>query len=184
MKISELPKLTKIRRDIEIPLAILGENRSVTMGQIMDAISKDVLPFDLIRSSTANVQYVEGAPPNNTGALIFDTVTNRFYKRTTASEDFAGQTVTTSIYWSDWDTRDDYYNEDDEVRTDCLFRAGDGRLYFFDEFDLKSAGITDEQALQIRHSTPIEVASAEEMQQRIEAGEYEAGQLYFLAEEG
>lgn len=181
MKISALPKLTSIRRDIEFPLAVQGENRSITLGQIIDAVSQDVIPFDMIRGFDPNVQYSDGSPGANIGSVVFDTVTNRFYLARTTTVDVAGIPTTKWTYFQTWGTYGIYY-EDDEIRTDCLFRLTDGRLYFFDGATLKSAGITEEQAKQIRHSTPIEVASEEEMAQRIEAGEYEEGQLYFLAE--
>ena len=74
------------------------------------------------------------------------------------------------------------YNADGAARTDRIFRH-DNILYRYDGSSLVGAGITDEQAEQIRLSAPIEVASEEEMEQLIADGECQAGQIYFLAEE-
>lgn len=182
MKISALPRINKPRRDIEIPLAIKGENRSISLGQILDAVAREIIPFNGIRSSTTNVQYVDGTPSTDIGQDIFDTVNNEFYRAVSTSSNVAGQTVQIWTYYSNWDSRGMYYDDDGNIREDCLFRLPDGRLYFFDGNTIASAGITEEQAKQIRHSTPIEVASEEEMANRIAMGEYEEGQLYFLAE--
>lgn len=183
MKISELTQITAIRRDIKLPLSIAGQNMSITLGQIIDAISQDVVPFDNIVPERDNVQYAPGTPTTNIGTVVFDSATNKFYCAIGMITSVAGQTVVDWTYFSDWGTHDSFYTESGAIRTDCLFLAGDGRLYHFDGTTLISAGLTDEQAKQIRLSTPIEVASEEEMEQRISAGEYEAGQLYFLAEE-
>lgn len=183
MKISQLPKLSAVRRDIEFPLAVQGENRSITMGQITDAMPKAVVPFSTIRDSDFNVQYVVGTATESRGSVLFDAVTAKFYRAFSTVSNNAGQLVTMWTYFKNWDTYGSYYGEDGSVRTDCLFRSNDGRLYFFDGEMLLSAGITDEQDEQIRHSAPIEVESEEEMERRIAAGEYEEGQLYFLAEE-
>lgn len=182
MKISELPRLTKVRRDVEIPLAIMGENRNVTLGQILDAVSRDIVPFGMVQGNVNNVQYIANTPGPSDGTILFDTMTDRFYCATSSTSDVLGQQETTWSYYQLWDNLDDYYNES-SVRTDCLFRASDGRLYFFDGTTLKSAGLTDEQAKAIAHATPIEVESEEVMEQIIAAGEYDDGQLYFVAEE-
>lgn len=183
MKISELTQISAIRRDIKLPLSIAGQNMSITLGQIIDAISQDVVPFNDIAPHRDNVQYAPGTPSNHIGSVIFDTMTNRFYFAFGASANVAGQIVKNWTYYADWNTHDSFYTEDGAIRTDCLFAASDGRLYAFKGTTLKSAGLTEEQAKQIQLSTPIEVASEEEMEQRIAAGEFEAGQLYFLAEE-
>lgn len=182
MKISALPRITKPRRDIEIPLAVMGENRIISLGQILDAVSKDIMSFDMIRNDDDNVLYLDGAPTTNVGITIYDTVTDNFYRAVSSTSNIAGQNVTAWKYWAQWDGRDRYCDENGDIREDCLFRLPDGRLYFFNGNTIKSAGITDEQARQIRHSTPIEVSSEEEMERRIASGEYEEGQLYFLAE--
>lgn len=181
MKISELAQIASVRRDIRIPLAIQGENKSITMGQILDSLSRLVVPFQRVSSRTESVQYSDGTGMGF-GYVIFDTVTNNFYFSIATASSMAGILVETWTYYRQWDTKASYYGDGGAVREDCLFRAVDGRLYYFDGETLKSAGLTDEQATQIRHSTPIEVASEEEMRLRIEAGEYEDGQVYFLAE--
>lgn len=183
MKISELTQIDAIRRDIKLPLSIAGQNMSITLGQIIDAISQDVVPFSMVAPERDNVQYSPGAPSANIGSVIFDSMTNQFYLAVRLSATAAGQLVESWAYYQQWNSHDSYYTEDGNIRTDCLFVDRDGRLYRHDGTTLMSAGLTDEQAKQIRLSTPIEVASEEEMEQRITAGEFEDGQLYFLAEE-
>lgn len=183
MKISELTQITAIRRDIKLPLSIAGQNMSITLGQIIDAISQDVVPFNDITPQRDNVQYAPGATSANHGVVIFDSITDKFYYAFGTSATVAGQLVRYWTYYADWATHDSFYTESGAIRTDCLFLASDGRLYRYNGTTLKSAGLTEDQAKQIRLSTPIEVASEEEMEQRIAAGECEAGQLYFLAEE-
>lgn len=182
MKISELAQIARIRRDIRIPLAIQGENMSVTMGQILDAISQDVVAFDIIRGGGGSVQYAPGSPTVSTGSVIFDNTTGKFYLATSSTIPSAGMTITTWTYFQNWLTRDSYYGDDGEVREDCLFRAEGGRLYYYEDGKLKSAGVTDEQAKQIRHSTPIKVESEDKMNELIDIGAVEDGQLYYVAE--
>lgn len=183
MKISELTPITAIRRDIKLPLSVAGQNMSISLGQIIDAISQNVVPFGDIAPQRDNVQYAPGAPSANIGAVIFDCMTNKFYRAIGTSATVAGQLVTYWTYYADWATHDSFYTESGAIRTDCLFLANDGRLYRYNGTTLKCAGLTEDQAKQIQLSTPIEVASEEEMEQRIAAGECEDGQLYFLAEE-
>lgn len=183
MKISELAQITAIRRDVKLPLSIAGQNMSISLGQIMDAISQDVVPFGEIALERDNVQYAPGGTTPIQGAVVFDSMTAKFYLAHGTSSNVAGQLVRSWTYYSEWPTRDSFYNDDGTIRTDCLFIASDGRLYRHDGTTLASAGLTDEQAKQIRLSTPIELASEEEMAQRIAAGECEDGQIYFLAEE-
>ena len=183
MKISELTPISAVRRDILLPLSIAGQNMSISLGQIIDAISQDVVPFSTIAAQRENVQYAPGTSLETLGTVIFDSMTGRFYMALGTSAAAAGQFVEHWVYFADWITHDSYYTDGGTIRTDCLFLDSDGRLYRYDGTTLKSAGITDEQAKQIRHSTPIEVASEEEMEQRIATGEYEDGQIYFIAEE-
>lgn len=182
MKISELAQITKVSRDIILPLAIQGENKSITMGQILDAISKDVVVFDVIRGGGGTVQFAPGSPAASIGSVIFDTTTGKFYLAYAITESIAGVIVTTWTYFQNWATHDKFYNSGGNVRSDCLFRASDGRLYYYEGGNLKSAGLTDEQAKQIRHSTPIKVDSEAKMEQLISTGAVEDGQLYYVAE--
>ena len=184
MKISELIKIGNVRRDIEIPLAVQGENRSITMGQILDAVAQNIIPFGGFKSETQNVQYAPGTPTASTGVVIFDTVTDKFYLAAPQSSIGPDGPSIMWTYFADWNGHALYYEEDGTVRTNCMFLTHEGRIYYYNGTTLKSAGITDDQADDLRHATPIEVESEEEMSNRIAAGEYEDGQLYFLAEEG
>lgn len=182
MKISELTQIAEVRRDIRIPLSIAGQNMSITLGQIIDAISQDVVPFKGM-GDTSNIQYVGGSPAANVGVVVFDKATNKFYLAIGSSSTSAGQILEKWTYYNDWKTHDSFYDEQGNVRSDCLFIDYDGKLYQFNGTTLIRAGITDDEAIQIQHSTPIEVADEEEMERRIAAGEFEAGQIYFTAEE-
>lgn len=183
MKISELTQISAIRRDIRIPLSIAGQNMSITLGQIIDAISQDVVPFSRISSTDVAIQYVAGSPAANIGVVVFDKATNKFYTAIGRASTVAGQLVRQWTYYSNWNTHDSFYNEEGEIRTDCLFVDTDGKLYKYNGTTLIRAGLTEDEANQIRLSTAIQVADEEEMERRIAAGEYEAGQLYFTAEE-
>lgn len=183
MKISELTQISAVRRDIKLPLSIAGQNMSITLGQILDEASQGVVQFNRVKENQQNVTYHAGSATISAGVVLFDLTTNKFYLALGRSTSSAGQVVRSWVYYENWNTHDDFYTEDGEVRADCLFLDDSGRLYRFDGKTLSSAGITDEQAKQIQLSTPIEVNSEEEMEQRISAGECEAGQLYFIAEE-
>lgn len=183
MKISELTPISAIRRDIKIPLSVAGQNMSISLGQIIDAISQDVVPFSIIRNDSLNVAYAPGSETNSMGSVIFDKTTDKFYLCIGRSSTVAGLLVRHYTYFANWKTHDSFYDDEGNVRTDCLFVAADGRLYQFNGTTLISAGITEAQAKQIRLSTPIEVADEEEMERRIAAGEFEPGQIYFTAEE-
>lgn len=184
MKISELTLIDGVRRDIRLPLSIAGENKSVTLGQILDAAAQDVVSFKEIAATPDNVQYTAGSDTESLGyGVVFDLGTNKFYLARSGSTISAGVTLTMWTYFQNWLTYADYYDESGNVRTDCLFAAAGGRLYQFDGTTLKSAGVTEEQAQQIRLATPIEIADETTMENRIAAGEYEAGQIYFIAEE-
>lgn len=183
MKISELAQISVARRDIKLPLSIAGQNMSITLGQILDAASQGVVAFTRVEEERENVTYSAGSATISAGVVIFDLATNKFYLALGRSTTSAGQVIRSWVYSENWNTHGDFYTDDGEVRTDCLFLDSTGRLYRFDGTSLKSAGLTDDQAKQIQLSTPIEVASEEEIEQRIAAGEIVDGQLYFLAGE-
>lgn len=147
MKISELPKITSVRPDIEIPLAVQDENYSITLGQIMEALGANysgggVVRFGSVRNETEDVYYVEGDSAIKAGSVIFDKITDEFYY---SVESFVGSPIATRIltYYSEWRTRDKYY-DGDAIRKDVLFLDSDGQLYAFSGTSLKSVGLTDE----------------------------------------
>lgn len=45
MKISELSPLAQLQKAAQIPVAIAGENRSITLGQILSALQNTIVPF-------------------------------------------------------------------------------------------------------------------------------------------
>lgn len=181
MKISELPRIENPSRESEIPIAMEGENYNVTLGQIVDSRTH-IVRFGGISAGGGDIQYVNTIPPIPSGVVVFDLSRNSFFFAIRHTSVVEGETLTTEVHYKSWVGYDMFYDEDGELRNDCLFIANDGRIYFAYGDTIKSAGISNEQANQIRHASPIEVASEEEMAQRIALGEYEEGQLYFLAE--
>lgn len=188
MKISQLTPITKVRRDIKLPLSVAGQNGSMTVGQILDAASAGVIPFDSFFDSTPKsddtIAYSPGAPGAETpGEIIFDSNQKRFYYKSTNTITVAGIPRHNHILYAQWDGSEQLTNSDGGVRTDCLFVSSDSRLYHFNGSDLLSAGLTQQQADQLTLNTPIEVESEEAMEQLIEADLVKPGQIYFIAEE-
>lgn len=175
MKISELPRLDNIRGDAEIPVALEGENFNISVAQII-ASNSSVVRFGRIVNDDSPV--IDGYPPESLASasrsVSFNIKSNRFLLGVSSNHQF--------FIYTRWDTYGKFYDAEGNIREECMFVANDGRIYFAYGHTLKSAGITEEQVKSIAHATPIEVASEEEMEQRIAAGEYEEGQLYFLAE--
>lgn len=181
MKISQLTRLDKPNRALEIPLALYGENRNITLGQILDSVPKSIVPFYESKSTPANTVVADTSAASLIGKVVYDTNQHKLYFAVTSVN--LGEGVGTTTYYTSWNGSDDFIGSGGSIRKDCLFRDKNGRLYFYDGETLVSAGITEEQAEQIALSTPIEVASEQEMEQRIASGEYVEGQLYFLAED-
>ena len=176
MKISELPRLSTVRLDAEIPVAVENENYNVTLGQITKSLS-NIVRFGGVAAGGGSIQYVNAAPPDSTGTIVFDSSRNSFFLEKTMTNTVEEETVTTVFRYNQFTEYSRFYDSEGYIRTDCLFIADDGRAYVSDGENIQSAGITEEQVRQIRHATPIEVASEEEMRQRIESGAYEEGQL-------
>lgn len=159
----------------------------MTLGQILDAASAGVLPFDSIFDSTpkanVNVAYSTGTPGGYAGSVVFDINEKKFYYKISISTTASGIIRKNHTLYEKWEGSEQYSNSDGEVRTDCLFVSSEGRLYHFNGTDLISAGLTQKQADQLLLNTPIEVESEDAMEQLIDAGLVEPGQIYFIAEE-
>lgn len=183
MKISELTQIAAARRDIKLPLSVAGQNMSITLGQIADALSQGAPRFNEICAIAESETIAPGNDSLILGIVIFDTTRNRFFKAIRRTTVVAGVHTIVTSYFATWKYKDNYYDESGNVRTDAIFARQDGRLFIFDGTTLISAGLTEEQAKALTHATPIQVSSEEVMEQRIAAGEYEDGQLYFVAEE-
>lgn len=183
MKISELSQISAIRRDIRLPLSIAGQNMSITLGQIIDATSTDVVPFGGIYSGDTPL-FALGSPTMtySSDKVVFFQDNGRFYLRQTVTTSPTGKPQTTNTFFAEWPTAHLYNDDEGEPRTTPLYVSTDGRLYKHNGITLISAGLTEEQAKAIIRSTPIKVASETEMEQRIATGEYEDGQLYYIAE--
>lgn len=183
MKISALDQISNVTRNIDIPIAIGGQTMRVKLGQIIDLLAAPVVMFGTIHSYPTNtITYALGSTVLRT-AIIFDTNSNKFYASHGKLSVLNGQLVQQWSYFSEWDTRSMFYDEDDNIRTDCLFVGSDGATYRFNGTTLISAGITEEQAKQLRLNTPIRVESEEEMERMIADGETVEGQIYYIPEE-
>ena len=138
MKISELTKVTQPARAMELPVSIAGENQAITLGQIIDALSAAIVPFDGIDDE--------------------------------------------KYFYAEWPGSEQFYAAEEQVRTDCLFIAGDGRLYRFNGEDLISAGLTDDQAELLKKLTPQRVESESDLEAMQAAGVIVPGQIYYIPE--
>ena len=173
MKISELTPLSNLQTAAQIPVAINGENRSVSIGQILSALQSSIAVFDSIVPAGQAKTYATGSTMLPI-IIVFDPDTKKFYgglyndgtSNLTLYSEFAGI---------------DNFHRDGEVRTDCLFAAKEGRLYRFSE-GLISCGLTDEQADLLQKLTPKELASEAELEALKAAGEIIPGQLYYIPE--
>lgn len=183
MKISELTQIEAARRDIKLPLSVAGQNMSITLGQIADALSQGAPRFGEFVEIPPSTAIAPGGDSLTVGKIVFDTTRKKFFLAIGRSISTSGMLQHVWSYYATWKYKDNYYDENGNVRTDAIFAREDGRLYIFDDTTLISAGITEQQAKALTHATPIQVSSEEVMEQRIAAGEYEDGQLYFVAEE-
>lgn len=177
MKISELTPLSSLQGAAMIPVAIEGENRSISIGQILAALQSSIVVFDLIVEATQEKSYAEGSTSEQT-IIVYDPDTKKFYGGiflVNVAED-----RTLLILYSDFKGKTRFY-KGDTVRTDCLFATSDGRLYRYKD-GLISCGLTDQQADLLKKLTPKELASETELEALKAAGEIIPGQLYYIAE--
>lgn len=181
MKISELLKSGVVSRAMQIPVAIAGENRSLTLGQVIDTLSTAIVPFDEI--STKNYGYMQIAPSAAPVSLPVVFRTDRFYALNEASNIVSGIITTQAVFYTEFPGSDKFYDDKGNVRTDCLFISKDGRLYRYSGGTLQSAGITTEQAEQIKLLTPIEVESEAALEALEKAGLIVPGQMYYIPED-
>lgn len=174
MKISELTPLASLQTAAQIPVAVAGENRSITLGQIIEALQSAVVPFQYTFMSDRHTVFAEGST-DEIGQIIWDATTKNFYKSI--------RTQSSGVYtlYSDFSEKYNFYR-DGTVRTDCLFIDVIGRLFRWDGMALISAGLTDEQAVLLQRLTPIPIGSESELEAMKAAGEIIPGQMYYIPE--
>lgn len=177
MKISELTQLTRLLPGAQIPVAIEGENRSISIGQILSALQSSIVVFDRILPTGQDKTYATGST-NLPVFIAFDPDTKKFYGAINIAN--VGTNNFRLVLYSDFTGKDNFFRDED-VRTDCLFAAKDGRLYRFSD-GLISCGLTDEQAALLQKLTPKELSSEAELEALKAAGEIIPGQLYYIAE--
>ena len=172
MKISELTPLTRLQTAAQRRVAVAGENRSITLGQIIEALQGAIVPFTHVMTATNTTSYASGST-NERGVIVWETKTQKFYH--------AVPSTGTLVLYSDFSRKDNFYR-DGNVRTDCLFINADGRLYRWNGSALMSAGLTDTQAELLQKLTPIPVESESVLEAMKTAGEIVPGQMYYIPE--
>lgn len=145
MKISELTPIASPRRNIILPLAVVDDNGkalgngNVSLGQILDSVPKSIVPFQMVTTTPANAVIAETEGPPLLGKVIFDIGQNRFFYAVVTLGSI-GEGYATTTYYTLWNGSDDFIAKSGSIRKDCLFRAENGQLYFYDGETLKSAG--------------------------------------------
>ncbi len=177
MKISELTALTALEKAAQIPVALLGENRSISLGQILEALQKSVVRFGSDMPDSVTKTYAEGSTESDADKIVpvWDEDTQKFYGTLVISG--------AATLYSEWTSKADYYDEAGAVRRDCLFIQPDGRLWYFNGTTLISAGLTDAQAALLQKLTPKPIGSESELEALQKAGEIIPGQIYYIPED-
>ena len=183
MKISELSPLAQLQKAAQIPVAIAGENRSITLGQILSALQNTIVPFrGEIDPSSLQVTYATGG---TAGSAFLPVVWDPFQAKFYAAK-YIGGTPLTGIQkvtlYSNFPTYNNFYDGEGNVRQNVLYVTPTGRLYVFDGSALLSAGLTDEQEELLKKLTPQAVASESDLEAMKAAGEIVPGQIYYIAE--
>lgn len=181
MKISELLSTGAIDRAMQIPVAIDGENRRLSLGQILDALATSVVPFGSIRKeAVTNTQMATTTSLNF--PVVFYEPDGKFYAMLGRSTVVSGVLVFSITFYQNFPSRSLFYGEDNKPRQDCLYVASDGRTYYYNGSALISAGLTDAQAEQLVKLTPQEVESETVLQNMEAAGLIVPGQIYYIPE--
>ena len=184
MKISELLKSSALSRNMQIPVAIAGENRSVTLGQLIDTLDASVVLFARIDDKAYTYGQITTAPATVKWPVVYRPFDKKFYGLSVVVSQVSGVTQERAVFYQDFIGKEQFYDDYGAIRADCLFLSDDSRLYRYDTgaHDLVSAGITDAQAKQLQLLTPQEVASETELQAMEEAGLIVPGQVYYIPE--
>lgn len=183
MKISDLSPLAQLQRAAQIPVAIAGENRNITLGQIIDALQSVIIPFNRVapKNPATLVQYAAGSTALPL-PIWYDPNSMKFCAVKTSSATVVGLPATSIVFYNEFPGSDIFNDENGATRTDCLFIADDGRLYRFTGSALISAGLTDDQAALLKKLTPQKVNSESELEAMQRAGEIIPGQIYYIPE--
>lgn len=168
---------------MQIPVALSGENRSLTLGQIIDALASSVVPFNRVNSTRYDVEMIGVGETSEALPIVFDTMLKGFYALKVTISTAAGVIRRNATFYKAFKGRENFYGDDGKIRTNCLFIAEDGRLYRYYGMGLISAGITDAQAKQLQLLTPIPVESENELEAMEQAGLIVPGQIYYIPED-
>lgn len=184
MKISELLSAGSLNRAMQIPVAISGENRSLSIGQIIDALAKSVIPFTrILKTLPSSSNFSDGAPGTGPGiSIVYVAPNKRFYAMRVNIIPVSGILHRQTTFYANFNGVENYHGADGKPRTDCLYVASDGRTYYYNGDALISAGLTDEQAELLAKLTPQEVESETVLQNMEAAGLIVPGQIYYIPE--
>lgn len=184
MKISELLSAGGIDRAMQIPVAISGENRSLSIGQIIDALAKAVLPFtQIVKTPPKYGAFSDGTPGSGPGiSIVYAAFDNRFYAMRVMGIPVSGVLQQHTTFYTNFNGVENYHDADGKPRTDCLYVAPSGRIYYYDGSAFISAGLTDAQAELLTKLTPQEVESETVLQNMEAAGLIVPGQIYYIPE--
>lgn len=184
MKISELTGAGSINRAMQIPVAISGENRSLSIGQIIDALAKSVIPFaEIIKTAPVEGVFSQGSPGSNFGvSIVYAAFDNRFYAMRKTYTNVSGLLARQTTFYAKFDGVENYHDDSNKPRKDCLYVMSGGRTYYYNGTNLISAGLTDEQAELLTKLTPQEVESETALQNMEAAGLIVPGQIYYIPE--
>lgn len=183
MKISELLQSARLDRAMQIPVAIAGENRSLSLGQIIDALASSIVPFAYVNTTVYDQEQIGTGSTEEMLPVVFDIRKNNFYALKVTTNTVAGVVRKNAIYYQDFKSKELFYGDNNKVRENCLFISAEGRLYKYSANLLISAGITDEQAKQLKLLTPQKVADENALKAMEEAGLIVPGQIYYIPED-
>lgn len=181
MKISELLSAGSIDRAMQIPVAINGENRSLNIGQIIDALTQSILPFDSVLDPLPTYAIFATGAPNISLPVVFLPVEKKFYAMRKTLHIVSGLPAVQMTLYGNFNTKE-LYHDGTAPRQDCLYVANDGRLYYYNGSSLISAGLTDEQAALLRKLTPQKMESETDLENMQAAGLIVPGQVYYIPE--
>ncbi len=176
MKISQLTPATAVDRSMLIPVAIGGDNRTITPGQILDEAAAAVRP-DIDRAAAllaeANIRVFDGIilnrnliliPPLEAGEIVYSQADNAFYRYQKLADldplAIGGGSSSKGQFWPMTD-----YMDGDAPSAAILYRKRDtSELY---RYDAATASL-------VRHADASEVAALAE---RVTAAETDLAAL-------
>lgn len=182
MKISDLTKSSQLLRGMQIPVAIEGENRVVELGQLLDAMADSVVPFSTIQPYRGPFDVViKNGSTEETGLpIVYSGVYLKFYAVKSVYINNGPVMQKSNIFYPIFEGSEKYVDDDGNCRQNCLFIDEDGKLYKFNGEELIAAGMTADEANQLKLLVPQEVESEAALEAMETAGLIVPGQIYYI----